>query len=268
MRPPPVAPGRTAPTGDVSKASGTVARPFPEPAAPLTPTPHPAWTSGFVRSFFALWPLKAVGTTAFMVLFFHAYFWVLKNPSREALELPLMAPDRWVSLEPMAIYAYGWLWVYVSVAPGLLERWRSLLRYGAWVALMCALCLAIFWLWPTRTPVFDIDWSAYPQLAFLKGVDASSNACPSLHVAAALHAACWLHWRLRALGAPAWTRWASALQCVAIVWSTMAIRQHVFIDVAAGAAVGLLFAWLSIRSEEGVARARAATASAAAPSMR
>lgn len=234
----------------------------------MTAPPAPAWTRALARCFIALWPLKAVGTTAFMVLFFNAYFWVLKNPSGEPLELPLLAPDRWVAFEPLAIYAYGWLWVYVSVAPGLLDHWRSLVRYGAWVAAMCALCLAIFWLWPTRTPVFDIDWSAYPQLAFLKGIDASSNACPSLHVAAALHAACWLHWRLRALGAPAWTRWASALQCLAIVWSTMAIRQHVFIDVAAGAAVGLLFAWLSIRSQAAAQARRPLTAAAAAPAAR
>jgi membrane-associated phospholipid phosphatase len=87
-------------------------------------------------------------------------------------------------------------------------------------------------------------------------------------VAAAVHAACWLHWRLQALGAPRWTRWASALQCLAIVWSTMAIRQHVFIDVACGAAVGLLFGWLSIRSERRTTVARAVTANAASPAAR
>src|SRR5690606_32652297 len=118
----------------------------------------------------------------------------------------------------------------------------------------------IFWAWPTQTPSFGVDWAAYPQLAFLKGIDAASNACPSLHVAAAVHAACWLHRHLREMGAPAWTRWFSALQCAAIVWATMAIRQHVFIDVISGAAVGLLFAWLSMRWER-----PALTASAAAP---
>ena len=90
----------------------------------MTPSPPPAWTRRVVDCFFGLWLLKAVGTTAFMVLFFHAYFWVLKNPSTEAFELPLMAPDHWVPFTPAAIYAYGWLWVYVSVAPGLVPRPR------------------------------------------------------------------------------------------------------------------------------------------------
>jgi membrane-associated phospholipid phosphatase len=228
----------------------------------LTFPPQPPWTRRLAQRFVSLWLLKAVGTSAFMVLFFHAYFWVLSNPSRAPWVVPLLPPDHWVPFEPLALYAYGWLWVYVSVAPGLIGRWLALARYGIWAALMCALCLLIFWLWPTQTPSFAIDWSVHPQLAFLKGIDAAANACPSLHVAAALHAACWMHRQLRELGTPDWTRWLSWLQCVAIVWSTMAIRQHVFIDVIAGAAVGLLFAWLSMRWE------RPATAGAAVPAAR
>jgi membrane-associated phospholipid phosphatase len=228
----------------------------------LTSPLQPTWTRRLAERFLSLWLLKAVGTSAFMVLFFHAYFWVLSNPSQAPWVVPLLPPDHWVPFEPLALYAYGWLWVYVSLAPGLIGRWLALARYGAWAALMCAVCLLIFWLWPTQTPGFDIDWSVHPQLAFLKGIDAAANACPSLHVAAALHAACWLHRQLGELGAPAWTRWLSGLQCAAIVWSTMAIRQHVFIDVIAGAAVGLLFAWLSMRRE------RPATAGAAAPAAR
>lgn len=224
----------------------------------LTSAPLPNWRRRFLARFVHLWWLKSSGTAAFMVLFFHAYFWVLKNPSGEAFVLPLMAPDRWIPFEPLGLYPYAWLWVYVSLAPALIPSWRALLRYGFWVGLMCLLCLGIFWLWPTQTPGFGIDWASHPRLAFLKGIDAASNACPSLHVAAALHAACWLHRQLREMGAPDWTRWVSALQCAAIVWATMAIRQHVFLDVLAGAAVGLLFAWLSMRWERPVLRASAA----------
>jgi membrane-associated phospholipid phosphatase len=37
------------------------------------------------------------------------------------------------------------------------------------------------------------------------------------------------------------------LLCLAILWSTMATRQHVFLDVLAGVLVGALFAILSLR---------------------
>ena len=47
---------------------------------------------------------------------------------------------------------------------------------------------------------------------------------------------------LRQLRTPAWLQWISAVQCVAIIWSTMATLQHVALDVFAGIAVGLAFA--------------------------
>ena len=43
------------------------------------------------------------------------------------------------------------------------------------------------------------------------------------------------------------SRWLSWLHCLAILWSTIATRQHVVLDVAAGAVVGLIFGLLSLR---------------------
>ncbi|MBX3609938.1 MAG: phosphatase PAP2 family protein [Hydrogenophaga sp.] len=212
--------------------------------------PTTGWSRQLAQRFATLWYLKAVGTAAFMVLFFQAYFWVLKHPGGTPTVVPALALDHWIPVTPVALYAYGWLWVFVSLPPAFIGDFRSLLRYGAWVALMCALSLGIFWLWPTQTPHFDVDWSAHPQLAFLKGIDAAGNACPSLHVAAAVHATFWLLGQMRTVGAPVWTRWAIVAQCLAIVWSTLAIRQHVAIDAVCGAAVGLLFAWLSMRHRD------------------
>ena len=84
----------------------------------------------------------------------------------------------------------------------------------------------------------------------------------------AVYAAFWLHRIFVQIGAPTLLRWLSVLQCAVILWSTMAIRQHVFIDVLAGAAVGVLFAWLSIRSERAAQARPPATAVAAAPAAR
>ena len=75
----------------------------------------------------------------------------------------------------------------------MISNLRALLHYGAWVSALCLFCLAIFWCVPTQTPVLDIDWSLYPGLSMIKGVDAAGNALPSLHVGSAVFSAFWLH---------------------------------------------------------------------------
>lgn len=213
----------------------------------MTPPSDRAWPGQLLARFVTLWYLKAVGTTVFMVLFFQGYFWVLHHPTRAPWPVPTLAIDDWVPFTPAGFAAYVSLWVYVSLPSALLPNFRELLRYGLWTAALCASCLLVFWLLPTQAPVPDIDWSLHPQLAFMKGLDASGNACPSLHVASAVYTAFWLRRIFSEVGAPATLHVLSVLQCVVIVWSTMAIRQHVFLDVLAGALVGGLFAWLSLR---------------------
>lgn len=214
----------------------------------MTSTPDRAWPRLLLSRFITLWYLKAFGTMGFMVLFFQAYFWLLHNPSREPFTMPTLAIDDWVPFTPAAFSAYVSLWVYVSLPSALLPHLRELLRYGLWTAALCAFCLLLFWIFPTQTPVPNIDWTQHPQLAFMKGLDAAGNACPSLHVASAVYSAFWLHRIFSQVGAPTLLRWLSVLQCAVIVWSTMAIRQHVFLDVLAGVVVGVVFAWLSLRN--------------------
>lgn len=190
--------------------------------------------------------IKATGTMTFMLLFFWGYFSVMRYPLRPPVEMPVTAIDAWFAPSPLAFPVYASLWVYVSIPPALFSRFRTLALFGFWIALLCISCLVLFWLWPTSVPRFAVDWSAYPGMSLIKGVDAGGNACPSLHVASAAFAAAWLDRLLRGVGAPAVVRGANLLHCAAIVWSTMATRQHVFLDVVAGLVVGLLFAALSI----------------------
>jgi membrane-associated phospholipid phosphatase len=39
----------------------------------------------------------------------------------------------------------------------------------------------------------------------------------------------------------------SILWCIGIIYSTMAIKQHVFLDVVGGLMLGGVFAWLTFR---------------------
>lgn len=205
-----------------------------------------SWLRALGSRFVYLWWFKALGTTAFMTLFFWAYFTLLRHPGNPPIVMPTLPLDTWIPLTPWAFSIYISLWVYVSLPPALLNSFRALVHYGAWVSAMCVFCLAIFWWVPTQTPDFGVDWSLYPNLSFLKDVDAAGNALPSLHVGSAVFSAFWLHRVFTTVNAPFWLRWINTLHCVAIAWSTLATRQHVAWDVVAGAVVGTLFAWLSL----------------------
>jgi hypothetical protein len=203
------------------------------------------WSRVWQRVCYQSW-LKGIGTTAFMYLFFRAYFMLLENPRTAPTVMPEIWLDHWVDFTPSAFPVYLSLWVYVSLAPTLIGNLRALIWFGVWVGALCLTGLFLFWAWPTQTPSFAVDWGLYPGLALIKGVDAAGNACPSLHVASAVFSACWLHRILRQLRSPAWLLWLSALHCVAIAWSTMATLQHVALDVFGGAALGLLFSAASL----------------------
>jgi membrane-associated phospholipid phosphatase len=110
---------------------------------------------------------------------------------------------------------------------------------------LCLFALAIFYFLPNAVPPANIDWAQYPGMAFLKDVDAAGNACPSLHVATAVFSGFWMHWLLPKVGLDRRARWLSALWCLAIAYSTLATKQHVALDVFAGATLGTLFAWYS-----------------------
>jgi membrane-associated phospholipid phosphatase len=81
----------------------------------------------------------------------------------------------------------------------------------------------------------------------LKTVDASGNACPSLHVAFALLAAVWIGRVLRQTGAGPLPRIVNWLWCAGIFYSTVATGQHVALDVLAGIALGGVVALVSVR---------------------
>ena len=195
----------------------------------------------------AMLPLKAVGTTLFMFLFFRTYFAVLEHPLVPPAIMPLTPVDDWIPFTPLAFPAYVSLWVYVSLPPALMTSFAALWRFGAWCSAMCLTCLALFWFFPTAIPPYPVDWVAHPEMRLLRGVDPGGNACPSLHVASAVFTVFWLQRLLRAMAAPRYASLLNLLHCALILWSTMAIRQHVFIDVLAGVAVGVVFALFSLR---------------------
>jgi len=212
-----------------------------------TAQPPRAWTAQLRERIFLHAFIKAFGTTAFITTFFVAYFWILENPQQAATVLPLTAVDRLIGFSSTWLPAYLSLWVYVSLPPALIGDRHALDAYGIWVGLLCLSGLALFMAWPTTIPPNMVDWAAHPEMAFLKGIDAAGNACPSMHVATALFSWLWIRRLLAEIGAPRAMQVINALWCAAIIYSTMAVKQHVFIDVVGGAALALIFAVPSLR---------------------
>ena len=191
--------------------------------------------------------LKSIGTTLFISLFFGAYFYLLKEPAYPTTVMPIALLDRLIGFQPLALPMYLSLWVYVSLPPALLATRRELYGYGMAMAGTCLAGLIVFYFWPTVVPAANIDWALYPEVDFLKNIDASGNACPSLHVATAVFSGIWLHHLLRGFGAPLWILTFNWIWCTGIVYSALATRQHVAVDVLAGLLLGALAAAFSLR---------------------
>ncbi len=187
------------------------------------------------------------GTILSMPVFFVAYFWLLNHPLFPITTIPLTAVDRMIGFWPEALPLYVSLWLYVVLPACVFEKpsRARILRSGGSRAQRDRLWIFLFW--PTALPKFEIDWSLHPTFAFLKGVDATGNAFPSMHVAFAVFTAVWCRRLLREMGARCLVRALNWLWCLGILYSTIALRQHVALDVLAGAALGVIVAALHLR---------------------
>src|SRR5262249_52665130 len=154
------------------------------------------------------------------------------------------------------------------IAPALLKNFRELFAYGAATLVLSAIGLGIFLLWPTAVPPFDIDLVQHPSISVVKGVDLAGNACPSLHVAFAVFTGIWIGRLLTEMRSPRIAHVVNWVWCFSILYSTVAIRQHVVLDVIAGAILGVIVAFLHLRAFRWFENAPAPTANPLPPRAR
>jgi len=210
------------------------------------------WYQALGSRFATLWVAKMIGTTVGISGFFSIYFWVMHNPPSEPTVMPLTLLDHWVGVSDEAMLLYGSLWFYISLPPAFAKDWAGLRACARDAAFIAGAGLAVFWFFPTTVPAFAVDWAQYPSLMFLKNADAGGNAFPSLHVAFAVFTAVLLERQLREVRAPSWVRMLNVLWAMGIVYSTLATRQHVLLDVLGGTLLA------AVVSRAGTTRARLA----------
>ncbi len=229
------------------------------PGQPTLLAGLPGWAGrAFARMRRLFW-LKALGMTLFMSIFFALYFHLLRHPLHPPVTMPLTALDTWLGYQPWAVWPYLSLWVYLGLAPMLMQRLPDLAAHVLWNTVLCATGLLIFLFWPSAVPVFGHAAAPGWIHSVLRGVDAAGNACPSLHVATALFCGWRTHALLRELGVPGVLRFAAVAWLLLIIYSTLAIKQHVWWDVLAGAALAAAVAGLAQRAAATSAPAQSPT---------
>jgi membrane-associated phospholipid phosphatase len=201
-----------------------------------------------VRRSFAL---TVIVITFLTGLFFIGYFYVQRHPTHTPTIMPLTALDLMIPFQPQALLAYVSLWIYLGTGPGLQRTFAGLAVYALWMCGMCISGLGIFHFWPTQVPSLTLEATDFPGFAVLHRVDAASNACPSMHVAVAMFTAVRVDEVLHSTRSPLLLRLLNAAWFAVIAYSTLAIKQHVALDVAAGALLGLIFVLPSLRWRPG-----------------
>ncbi|HEX7339145.1 MAG TPA: phosphatase PAP2 family protein [Rhodanobacteraceae bacterium] len=225
----------------------------------MPPFSDPSWRHQLRDRLAERWVLKLAGISAVTTAVMLVYFWLLDHPLRAVTVMPRTPLDALIPFTPWAVLPYASLWFYIGLAPALLHMRGEMRRYTVAAVGLGLVGFALFALFPTAVPPVGIDWARWPLVAFLKSADASGNACPSLHVAYATLTAIWLRGTLRVVGAPRWLRALNLVWATAIVWSTLATRQHVVLDVVAGAVLGAAVA-LVVRHVPLAGRAQRAAA--------
>ena len=200
------------------------------------------WQQECLRRLSHHWHLKSLGTASFMAAFFYAYFAILHAPAYPVTIMGTTRIDDWIPFWPSAFYIYASLWVYTSLVPALQPNFSRLVVYGFGIGLLCLTGLVFFFFFPTAVPYASADWFNAPALVVLRKFDMTGNAFPSLHVASAIFTAICLHLQLKTMACPLWVKTTSWVWCAFIVYSTLAIKQHVLWDALAGGLLGVMVA--------------------------
>lgn len=163
---------------------------------------------------------------------------------RSVPETPL---DAWIAFDPVWVWPYVSLALLVPLAPALAVTREELARYARGLFWMCALCFTTFLFVPVAGPRPEVlpDHAAYRAIV---GIDRPLNSFPSLHAGLTTYSLLFGAWALRGTLAPTARRLVAgggALWGVAILYATLATKQHWFVDVPAGMAAAI---WAHARS--------------------
>lgn len=202
-----------------------------------------------------LWREKLLLTVLLNLFFWCGYSVLARHAWFPLRTLPRTFLDSAIPFQPGP-----WAWVYLSqfvaasVVPWLIDTREILRRYVAGFAVMSLVSFALFVVCPVASPRIGDATAAAGAMRLVLTFDGTLNAFPSLHAGFLVYLAL-LTRRIFRGGLSPWVSAGGVVWGIAILYSTIATRQHYTIDLIAGAAIGALSDWLAWRRAPGVSAA-------------
>ena len=205
-----------------------------------------------IRRLQAEWRLKLVLLVVFNALFWTGYQTLARHAFFPLRAVPVTWLDRAVPFAPTP-----WAWVYLSQflftgpLPLLLTTREAIQRYSVSLAVMSSAGFTTFLFFPTPGPR-PPEVGASVAMNWIATGDGTLHAVPSLHAAFVVCMSA-LAWRMFGGAHPRRVVVLAALWSGAILFSTLATKQHYALDLFAGAWLGWMADWLAWRGASAAA---------------
>lgn len=163
-----------------------------------------------------------------------------------ALLVPETIIDQWIPLQVNWVWIYFLTYPYVVLPVFILNTNLSRKNFVISFLTITSLSAFIFFIFPTHfhRELYTLGHGWADQaLALLRFLDTPVNCVPSLHISASYLATSALFFRYRHF----FIRLGLSIVFLLICMSTMATKQHFFLDVFSGGLMGLLGSWLFYR---------------------
>ena len=161
--------------------------------------------------------------------------------------MPQLAIDRMIPVCFQSIWFYYSYYILLGVVGLCLEK-KLFIQYLYTIGWVAAVSHAFFLFIPNGVLRTDIDYESAPAFyQALVYLDMPRNAMPSLHASLSVVAAIAVQLSGRF---PSWSKLAVWLWVLGVFWSTIALRQHVSLDLIAGTVVAVLVWWRVSNSSE------------------
>ena len=198
------------------------------------------------------WRLKLLLTVALNLFFWAGYGYLSRHAWFPLVTPPLTWVDRIVPFQPA-----GWSEIYLTefaftaIVPWLITSREALRRYAIGLLVLSSVSFLCFLLLPVASPRPAAPGDEGLHRLILRW-DGSYNAFPSLHAGFLVYTFA-VAWRMFRGGNRPWAWALGTIWGLLVLYSTIATRQHYFLDLPAGAGVGAAAALAWRRSKAGAA---------------